>query len=249
MEIRGEQQMSVGGGEMGGRGVDRVLEKVFNLAGDRMWGRETPDSPSPETFHIGNLAQEIGCRTLAPSDLLAAPSKPRPPRRHLSQPRGWSMATHPHGARIAVELGRAADNHHRLSPAQRLRLLGKPRWPATALDRRRSQVSSKSGPQGLSVQFASPRPTISLSWRLGDGPLSESETETRSGSPICKLIGSHRSRAPPLPSRSDNARRTHAAWVKSRPSPRPNSGRLGHFHRWGSTSFPSYFPVDWVTLT
>jgi hypothetical protein len=34
------------GGEMGGRGVDYVLEKVFNPARNWMRGRRTPDSAS-----------------------------------------------------------------------------------------------------------------------------------------------------------------------------------------------------------
>jgi hypothetical protein len=39
--------------------------------------------------------------------------------------------------------------------------------------------------------------------------MSVSEKETRSENPIRDSIGSYRSRAPPLPSRSDDARRSH----------------------------------------
>ena len=49
------------GGEMGGRGVDYVLEKVFNPARNWMRGRRTPDSASSRKFHIGNFDQKIDC--------------------------------------------------------------------------------------------------------------------------------------------------------------------------------------------
>jgi len=57
------------GGEMGGRGVDCVLEKVFNPARDWMRGREDPGQrTTAEDFHIGNSDQKIGCRELALTD-------------------------------------------------------------------------------------------------------------------------------------------------------------------------------------
>lgn len=75
--------------------------------------------------------------------------------------------------------------------------------------------------------------------RLAPGPWSESATETRSERPICKMIGSYRSRAPPLPSRPDN----RTVSVKPRPSPIPRSHTQlvwGHLRRW--PPHPSLLP-------
>lgn len=46
---------------MGGRGVDYVLEKVFNPAKNWMRGRRTPNSASGQKILYREFDQKIGC--------------------------------------------------------------------------------------------------------------------------------------------------------------------------------------------
>lgn len=108
---------------MGGRGVDCVLEKVFNPARDWMRGRRTPDSaPRPKHSISGILLKKRAMKNERQWSLSDPPEAPA-----CSLPLGISLrlvaqGEHPSGARQGC--------HNVMAPSiissQNLRLLGKP---------------------------------------------------------------------------------------------------------------------------
>jgi len=118
-------------GEMGGRGVDCVLEKVFNPQGTGC-GVGDPGQRTPaEMCHIGHFDQKIGCWELADSDPHMAPSTcsfasppflaeriPTPHTLRTLPPLRWSERGAPRAMTGTMD--------HRLSPTHNLLLLGKP---------------------------------------------------------------------------------------------------------------------------
>ena len=154
------------GGEMGGRGVDCVLEKVFNPQGTGC-GVEDPGQRIPaEICHIGHFDQKIGCCELAECDPHMAPStfsfaSPAHPFRFLG--REDPHPTYPtHLPPVAVERTHAmprpkqwiTDCPEAIISYPSANLFD-PQPPTDQAPDWRSQLHREPEPQRLSIQFPS----------------------------------------------------------------------------------------------